>query len=577
MSHNQAATIRHQTRGFAHRVSENKVATAEELRLLPLHAKAVAPMLIDKVLELMNDQASARTRQLLEHLKTKVPSELPLEARCRLRATVDHATQLVDAGIAKPIPTATAAGLNPMQMFCVVEQKTTTKADPTRQISIEHETTDASMARLRPIFWPQEFLHASAYNAELSLQTAALLRSAIAEHSTAAAFDLAAAYMQIEMPGVYMFQDQAGTFYELLRMPYGVDAAAEIMDLVTAALAGRNDVAKNPARDVFVITHIDNALAAGEPSAVEAWIRLIRRRASRCSAQFNEEPANSVASVVPFCGTVGDFRKKVVWLSAIFISKLRKSANNFTSGQQITMKQLHSLHARLVYAAAALGVCMAATLYAIFYIKIVKRLIAKRNAQQIHDNDVVNLPPAAARGLLYLINVLGANTPTSVLSAHPSWQGHDAVLYTDATPRGWGAVLLAPGRAPVTVGAAWPQPMGINDAESLAVIAAMDLLHGTMTAGPYPIRHIKILIDNTSAIAVCNATAKAANLQLIGLHLQRLAQARGLVFRVEYVRSLENLADAPSRFYDAATPIQRSTHPYHPRHVRSSTRSCIRH
>ena len=512
--------------------SNTKVASLKQQATLPLHAKMVDTILIAEVRSLMTPQAQARLDLLLDQMTTapKVTGD-----RHRLKAPNAHADQLVATGLASEVSREEALTLSPLQYFSVVEDKIVAEADATAHETV-HTATSTTTERQRPIFWPEAQLAQSRYDSNMSLRTAKRLRDITAKHSAGAAFDVKASYTQVEMPR-FVFQSKDGRFFKLLRMPYGLDGAAEIMQLLVSAVAGVDGVAAKPA-EADLAVHIDNVIAAGDIDTVTLWTTEFKQRAAKVRMTLNVEQSNTPAAKVPFCGAVADFAKSEIYLRHQFMFKLR---TQLESGRS-TVRHWQSLHARLVYAAALLGINMLATRDEFFFTKIVRRLCNSVNNRTVSAEASCTLPPTAANGMRSVIAKVGANTPASVVSLDHSWASADNVLFVDATPKGWGAVYAAPGAKLEAFGASWESELPINEAETLAVFTALDELRNRHPGVEHSRVHLRI--DNTSSLWAHRGRGKSGTLQYIAA----ATRERFPHLTADYVASAANLADRPSRW-----------------------------
>ncbi len=553
--------------GFAKKAGTSKVATPEQCQRIPLHAKKVPVLDLDKVIGLLNEEKASRLRELLSHLRTVRGSDVPFEQRFRLKAPAKHAAQIIESGLGRIITPAAAAKLNALQYFCVVEEKEKATATKITRLSFEAaEKRNEVSERLRPIYWPEEFLDTSDYVSDVELQSQAKLRQAVVKASHAAAYDLTAAYSQVPLDASFAFAVDDGTYIEITRMPYGVDAAAEVMNIITAAIAGCRETAKNPAK-VETIVHIDNLIGLGSEQEVYAWKRMVQRRAKRANITLNDEPENAVNTVVPFCGVVADLSRKSIWLGPKFMAKLARSGRGVDQLGQISAKALCELQGRIVYAMAATGRNMISSFKEVCYVKVVKRLLTRINNMTVAErvNTVFKLPRSAVEGLVSLLARLKENEPRPVNVWDSSWAGADLCLYSDATLTGWGAVLCKPGLQPVAVGGRWAEATSfasINECESMAVAMALHTLREHISNA-----RIHILVDNTSALRTLQDGGMRTRFQprmlILALAVRRLLQRNNAVASFAYVASENNLADSPSRsFRDDVREVQEGDQRY---------------
>ena len=138
-----------------------------------------------------------------------------------------------------------------------------------------------------------------------------------------------------------------------------------------------------------------------------------------------------------------------------------------------------------------------------------------------------------------------------------------AVLITDSTLDGFGAVLLREGHEPLAFGSRWPERRSdVNDAETHAIVLGLrrfereilDLKNAC--AGKDRLR-LLILVDNTSALHRVIRAGRGVYLRADGYApaVWDIINAWGIRVRTEYVMSRDNVADAPSRGHVAVDPV----------------------
>lgn len=86
--------------------------------------------------------------------------------------------------------------------------------------------------------WPKEFLLDSMYSSQFSLSSVSTYAKLVLAGTRAVCFDLAASFWQILLPSSVNFVLQAadGSTWRVDRLPFGVDCASEIMQLVVEEL-----------------------------------------------------------------------------------------------------------------------------------------------------------------------------------------------------------------------------------------------------------------------------------------------------------------------------------------------------
>ena len=224
-------------------------------------------------------------------------------------------------------------------------------------------------------------------------------------------------------------------------------------------------------------------------------------------------------------------------LSDRFISNLPQ-----TFPGRIPFYQLESGVARLVYASSVLKIYLPQ-----FYrcIKYTRRQISRINKGIINDNTLLDLSPC----VLDQLNRWLAKIRTNELKRYePVPNGQPAVLYTDASLKGWGAVLILPTGPVHATGAPWNAPMEINAGETLAVQHALTAFEDRWTQ----FRKIQLRVDNTSVEAALRK--RWSDSQQLSATLERIlpyAEGRGLHITPSYVNTKENMADSYSREFSA--------------------------
>ena len=135
---------------------------------------------------------------------------------------------------------------------------------------------------------------------------------------------------------------------------------------------------------------------------------------------------------------------------------------------------------------------------------------------------------------------------TALLVSNPPRQCaapvHTITAFSDASLKGWGVVILQPSSINVLAGK-W------NEIEDIAVLEARAFLR-TIQALPHQERRcrLRMMVDNTTVVGSIRRT-RCANFvvnKIVGEALG-LAREKGYVVETEYVKSIDNIADDPSR------------------------------
>jgi hypothetical protein len=350
---------------------------------------------------------------------------------------------------------------------------------------------------------------------------------------TAACVDMKAFFNQFELPtylrDYFCFRTKTGEWYRLCTIPTGGRESPIIAQIVLKSLALRIEEASQTKVTAF----IDNLRIAGKPHQVEKGLRLLYHICkSELGMQINETfDLALIQSTYTFLGInfKHDKHSPSVALGEGAITRLRATPEiNPTT----TIRECLVLFGRLIAASRVLGLqppyhvvkflrCRVGTpleSLALVWPAIIPTW--KAWWQQACENN--------ARPL---------NRPLGA-----------ATLYTDASSKGWGAVMITCGPPRIT-GARWSTAVAtqlhINILETLAVGLAVKTLQ---------LRNcqLTIVLDSTVAIAQIGkhplATPRGFWLSAAKLWVKHILSAANILTRhVEWIRSDENPADAPSR------------------------------
>ena len=218
-----------------------KVAHGSQLGK-PLHCKKVQPMHLARLLNDMSPRVAQRIRTLLADLGRSPAQQGEVSARFR-------------------VPTG---DLELLKSADVVEAFSATGGTPVRYFTVY----EAVKERRRPIMWPWTFLLCSDYTSQFSLNEVGTYCQAVHKGNNACAFDLASSFWQVLLESCnFVLVDENGNKWRIKRMPFGVDCASEIMQLIVEEL-GRMARVHAGLRDdeVSLYVHIDNIMCVGSCS-----------------------------------------------------------------------------------------------------------------------------------------------------------------------------------------------------------------------------------------------------------------------------------------------------------------------
>lgn len=497
--------------------------TAAELAA-PLKAVGVETVALGKVLAAMQPDKRARF-ELLFNMPRKFRPTRP-ESFDALADADGNA--LVAAGLAEPAANTSNIGL--CHAFSVVQEK-----------------QPGQLARrfiLHPAALNEFLADELGYVADVPLpHVSALLPAAHDEHATT--HDFKSGFHQVALPKdmrhLFRFRCSDGRVLQLTRLPMGLRTAPELFQILASTIAGDRLYCTGawaaPA-SVHLDVWIDNVRFCGPRSDVARHTSTFCDRCKAVGATLNADDETSGSSYV-FCGV--QFRPGTVAVAEKTRAKIAAAVPLIESGS-ITIADLESLFGRLWFAASILGISARDFWWAI---KVARRRLAAVNNDPSLLDSRANLSPASRAQLLEWARRAAGNTPRAPPRRNAPAPSARLTLFTDATPEGWGAVLIDDATQSVVIagGNFGQRADNINAAETRAVACALEAFKARVPRGA----HLHLRIDNTSAAAavVKGRTDSGA----INTELQRVFdRLTAVTVTVEYIRSEDNFgADGASR------------------------------
>lgn len=382
--------------------------------------------------------------------------------------------------------------------------------------------------------------HTTAHNrrgipreAKTVLPTQTTLRARLWQGTDASCVDAMAFYDSIELEpaarSAYVFSWR-GTQYAITTIPTGQRESCGLAQLLMQWCCGGLDA------DVW----IDNIRLVRKHGTTldqhKAHITTIYERAARLGIVFNEPLASAIRpkQQYEFLGVVYDHQAKTIALGAKTAMKL----------QQIEQSAFPQTYGEAI---AVLGVALYAE--SVLRPKLDKSRLYyvlknfRRRARQLPEaDDDAGLWRSNVDSFIEWLAELTLNKPRYVddTQAPPHVD-----IFTDATPAGWGAIIMTASSIRVLAGA-WPQRLAnahINELEAAAVVMAL-----ANARLPRETR-IRLAIDNTSALGAVNkGSSPSYRLNEAVAHIRSIVAAkRWTIMRAEYIKSADNPADWLSR------------------------------
>ena len=401
-----------------------KLATKENFHL-PLHVKFDIPQInFKRVMSLMNEE----TRQRCEYLRREMFDLLPepeKESPQFFSVPLSDVQLLIDAGFVSKVSheQETKRPTNQWVIpFTVVEPDGDDGICERRRFIA---WTRADNARIRESYVPSIPLRHAAYYLHQVKQDYGIKR------------DLACSFYQVGIPidsrAKFRFRSGDGHLYELTVMPMGHRCAPELMHSITAVLAGDPQYCSK--EDRFPVkgadVYIDGIRFAGDFQTASKFGEFVDRRSSFINARFKDHGTPPQQNYI-FNGVSYLHREKKVALVPKIVARLRKH-----SFRTITYDDLESAVGRMIYASGILGEPLPE--YHMI-LKIVRRRINALNRNPDLGIKRAMLPAYVGISLTRWNKKLTSNIPVTPLP-HPDAVPHNHTLFTDASSKGWGAVL----------------------------------------------------------------------------------------------------------------------------------------
>jgi hypothetical protein len=416
----------------------------------------------------------------------------------------------------------------------------------TRSVGVGFTVLEEKDGKLRRrfIFWDKAAnrWYRSAVGSEIKL-------GHIADHLPHVQFDVGTVrdgeggFLGIALPeeacAAYRFYDTSGQLWEMLCLPVGISGAPELCQTVFGAIAGHKDYAapehllrtQHPAAIVVHIDDIGVRHAAADTAYIEQFYR---QRELDTGVRFKPTDTTGVPRYV-FLGLLWDHEARAVGLAEKFIRKLEDAKQELLA-ETLTFAGLESLTGRLIYGTCALG-----HLLAVRYLtmKSIRRVLRAADL----PTAVAPVSDALVAQLLSWIDGL------SVRRMHPVRLRRAAWLFTDASTKGWGAILVTASGKTFVVGKSWRHTHKSGDIsylEALALSCAVSTLRQTLQREMIGVLHV--IVDNTSVEAgVRRGLARSVTVNE-GL-LYGLLELKDLPVSVtvRYIKSGDNPADSVSR------------------------------
>ena len=499
----------------------SKVAHGTQLQS-PLHAKKVDPMQLSRLMDQMRPQIARRITNLLMKLENAPTDDA--EVSKRFRVPIADVKKLREAG--------------------AIEAFTGTKCTPVRYFTVYEALKD----RRRPIMWPWTFLFSSDYQSEFSLNNVSEYCHSVFQGTHSCAFDLASSFWQILLPKCnFVVQDADGHRWRITRMPFGVDSASEIMQLIVEELgylACKN--AGIPLDKIRLYVHIDNVMCVGARQDVEAWKAAFLSICKSFDVTLNDEPDNNkVSQRTEFAGIELSFRRNKVRPRQAFVDKLptaKEALRTFTDLESCVGKLMHGM-----------AICqMRAHQFHLFF-SWWRKCLSQLARGKLDWESVPYISKPARAELEAMLEQIACRdlvavqrSPVMATSDLPDDEhiGDLPILVVDATLWSYGGVLYEKGQVVAAFGDRFPrQAPSMGLAEISAALGMISYFASRLRG-----RHFVLLTDNTSCESgVRKGASSHLDMDAAAFAIHALLRDIRADVIVGHVDTKDNVADAVSR------------------------------
>jgi hypothetical protein len=392
--------------------------------------------------------------------------------------------------------------------------------------------------RQRFILWTKglnQWMKEAEYHARVPLHHISHYLQDIGREFTATR-DITCGFYTIEIPAsqqyLFRFADEEGSIYQMTRLPMGHAGAPEIMQMITAALAGDPCVVKPEyASKSLTRVWIDNIKLSGQPKVVQDDLQRIDQFAKQVGIIW--KPSDSYEGVGPvnWIGVSWNHGNGTVKVAEKTLRKINQQVDEWNSATLIRRESIEQLVGRFIWASGVVGIPIG-RFY--FTLKWARRAI-RREGETV-------IPPAVMKEIMLWATLCGRSR---------RWEKpRDAyVLFTDASLEGWGATLIGPEQKLIITGARWPvvyRGTHINLLEAMALKFALKAFSAELSKTA-----VKVRVDNTTVMhSTIKGGSKSEELNRLIVDIRRLLDQHQITATIAYVKSGENPADIPSRTHN---------------------------
>lgn len=356
--------------------------------------------------------------------------------------------------------------------------------------------------------------------------------------------DLEVSFFQVPLPPAaqkcFVFKDDSGNMWAMTRLPMGLALAPEILHTLLSTLSFHPSFSsESPPLPVLTHCWIDNVRWSGEASAVRAAAAAADARVRCAGGRWKAADSVDEAQHYTFLGV--DARHGAGGGGEVRPAEKVLAKLGAAGERSVAAGELEALFGRLLWCSEVAAVCPAEFYFAL---KFGRRVANKLGRGVLGPDDQVMVPASVRHQLRRWRSLVLKWRPVRPLAE--AEKGEKAVIFSDASDLGAGAVIVRGDRLVRCWGRRWSaaeRDLHINVKEARALTEAL-------AGAPPDVSRcdIDFFVDNTSALgAARRGTSTSAEMAAEVAALVREARRREVRATYQYVASLDNPADAPSR------------------------------
>jgi hypothetical protein len=357
----------------------------------------------------------------------------------------------------------------------------------------------------------------------------------------AVCMDYAAQYTQLALPieaRVFYCFKYHGEVFRICTVPTGARGCPAVAHAICTSLAERS--VEISMTNVVPRGYLDNVRFAGKKDDVETVVRCQLTLASRIGGMI--ELQNSFSPEYDFLGVHCNH-------ATMTTQPCQKLRNKIDDRYRTIVQRQPTVRDGMRFLGLMVWVSRVGWLPMQHFYPVLKFLRRRASAD---PEDPLNLWPGIRNNLEQMFQVAQQRVPRELSKRREETETY--VLFTDASTYGWGATFFGFDRIVEVFYGPWPTHLKDRQIDELEMLAILNALTSMKSAG-FQVQNGSLLlaIDNTSilhSVSDENKIHKKWGINSGCVQMRQKMILLGFIYlKVQWVPSLRNLADAPSRFF----------------------------